>query len=272
MKMNRNTLLYDLYLKLMEADDRGKYVWEKVRDKELTVAPCFEGDLFKESDAKLMVVGRAVNGWEMDFGECSDAAVTTTAVLSQSFSFDDVVNSEGIPYPEDQNKRNYKYHSSNFWRLIKFLLEQYGESEPTNDAADTWYTDKYCWHKRIVWSNLYKVAPRKTNNPEWALVKPQMQVYIDMLKREIELYNPERILFVTNADYMEPWKRQPSFAKELGINLDPKATGAVVGTGTYCGKEIVVCKRPDIWGMSHEDVAKMAAEIKAAFDPEPVKE
>jgi len=266
--MDEKSNFYDLYLKLMESENNGKLIWEKIRDKELSAAPCFAGNMFEKSKARLMVIGRAVNGWEIDFFEnCIDAYSTTEAILSQSYDFNAIINPKGIPSIDTPQKRNYFYSSSRFWRLIKYLLEEYNESDCSTQSVDSWYTDEQHWNQRILWSNLYKVAPRNGNNPEWQLIKPQMQTYIDIVKEEIEVHKPEHILFVTDWNYFAPWKREPSFAEDFNIHLTQENYGSnVVAKGIFNNRKMIVCKRPDIRGTSYQNVAEMAKKIKCVFD------
>lgn len=90
MKEQINEKLFEYYKELFNAEWQGEKVWKQIRDKKLTIAPCFKGDLYDNSNVQLMVVGRAVNGWEHDFQNCIDAETTTKIALNQNFNFDDV--------------------------------------------------------------------------------------------------------------------------------------------------------------------------------------
>ena len=67
----KNQEFKEMYADLLSMNWKGKNVWEKICDNTLTAAPHFKGELFGENkNFKLMVVGRAVNGWEYDFNNC----------------------------------------------------------------------------------------------------------------------------------------------------------------------------------------------------------
>lgn len=94
-----------------------------------------------------------------------------------------------------------------------------------------------------------------------------MQTYIDIVKEEINIHQPKCVLFVTNSDYFDPWKRQPSFAKEFGIQMPTEPVKRyILAKGIYNRTKMIVCKRPDVFGMSHEDIRKMANKIKTTFE------
>ena len=68
-KNMQNQELRDLYKELLSQNWKGKQVWEHMCAHVLTAAPHFVGDDYKD-DYKLMVVGRAVNGWKVNFEKC----------------------------------------------------------------------------------------------------------------------------------------------------------------------------------------------------------
>ncbi|MBE6030858.1 MAG: hypothetical protein E7225_04600 [Clostridiales bacterium] len=257
--------LYDLYCDLMKRRDGGNEIWEEIRDKKLTAAPAFEGDLYEHSKSRLMVVGRAVNGWEVDFPVFNNAEEATSAIIGQSFDFSDVVNPKGLPYPDEPSRKNYFYSKSKFWKLIKFILELYGDSD--KNGMSTWYTDNLHWNRRIIWSNLYKIAPRKGGNPDWSFFIPDMQYYIDIIKTEIKQYRPDRILFVTDWNYFSPENCESTFANEFLLEKSCNENSCVVASGKYGEISVVVCKRPDrSYSIKNIDIINMAKEIHDYFE------
>ena len=229
-----------------------KQVWEWIKEKQLTVCPSFVGNKYEESKLRLMVVGRAVNGWEVDTARCTTLKNTLDMILQQENRFEDVVKPE-VFYRDPKTKeiKSYSYKKSRFWRLIQNILEEAGERED--------------FHQRIVWSNLYKVAPYVTGNPAWSLIKPNMQTYIDCLIDEIRTYNPTHILFITGMDYLNPWVKEPQFGEHLGIGRKNQTNfeNGQYETGIFEGRKIVVCGRPE--GKSHQAISEMALEILQQF-------
>ena len=248
---------YREFLTQNYAMNRGggkKPVWEWIKDRQLTACPAFVGNKYNESALRLMVVGRAVNGWDVDADRCVSLESALDVILQQKDRFEDVVKEEGIPYvdPQTNEAKIYHYSTSRFWRLIQYILEEAGEGRDYN--------------QRIVWSNLYKVAPYVTGNPAWRLVKPNMQTYIDCLLEEIRTYKPTHILFITGMDYLNPWKKEPQFGAQLGVgsNNQVRFTDRPYESGVFEGAKIVACGRPE--GKSYEAIRTMAKEILQEFE------
>lgn len=247
----------ELYKKILETEYKGKAIFRYVNEGIYTVYRAYEGSMYKNSDSKLMVIGRAMNGWGNDFSKLSLEEMLDT-VCQEVFDFGDVINPKLCDkYGE---KCNYNYIRSKFWKLIKFVLEEYGE------ANEHWYDSSINngWNEKIVWSNLYKISPKVSGNPPWKIMGLNIEEYIDILKKEIEAYQPERILFVTDNNYLVPDEKKSSFLSAFDIK--EYNGGEVVGTGIYGCKKIVVCKRPDRRGMSNDKIREMAKEIKKAFE------
>ena len=233
-----------LYKDLLSQNWKGKQVWEHMCAHVLTAAPHFVGDDYK-GDFKLMVVGRAVNGWKVNFEKCSAVNDVLDTIMDQTYTFDDVVDENGI----DDGDSKYFYSKSPFWRLIRKTLDAYGESEN--------------WNKKILWSNLYKVAPWEAGNPGWLLIRGKLETYIEIIKKEIEVYEPTHILFVTDMDYFDPYPnslKYPGFKDALGVK-EIDGYEHVVASEKYNNSKIVVCKRPEF-----KNTDEMVKEIKEVFD------
>ena len=242
----KNKEFKSLYIDLLSQEWKGKQVWEYVRDKEMTVAPHFEGAEYENSNINLIVVGRAVNGWEVEFPNCDSIENTLTSVLEQSSRFNDVINPNGVKYNDEAgNSKTYYYSKSPFWRLVRKVCEEYNGTEN--------------WNERIVWSNLYKVAPRRKGNPKWSFIKSKLPTYIECIKKEIEIYKPSHILFITDMNFFNPYKENEY---RFGYSLNVKEVNGnfVVGKGEYNGAKVLVCKRPE-----YRDTDKMVKEINEMF-------
>lgn len=245
------------YKKILETEYEGKSIFKHLKDGSLTLSYSYKGSKYDSSNSKLMVIGRAMNGWENDFSRFNSPDELLSFRDKDDFKFSHVINKEG--FVSSGRKRPYRYITSKFWKLIKFLLEEY------EDANDNWYdsSKNNQWNEKIVWSNLYKISPRFEGNPPWKIMIQNIEEYIEILRMEIEEYNPDRILFVTDNNYLEPDTNKSSFIKAFNIQKCDK--GDIVGEGEYNGKKIIVCRRPDRRGMSNETIRRMAQDIKANF-------
>lgn len=242
-----NKKFNEIYTQILSSEYKGEPIWKLIQNETLTAVTHFVGHHYESSETKFMIIGRAVNGWEVAFPNCSNLENTLHSIMNQPQRLDDVVDSNGIKYTDaNGTPKTYYYSRSPFWRLIKKVLETYGESEN--------------WNQKILWSNLYKIAPRKTGNPSWSLIKQDLQLYIDCIVEEINTYKPDKVLFVTDSNFFRPYTQYPSFADALNVTM--QASGKyIVGTGKYNDSSIVVCKRPEF-----RSTDEMVIEIKEQFD------
>lgn len=238
----------NLYTDLLSQEWKEKQVWEHIKEKEMSVAPHFVGKYYNDVNIKLMIIGRCLNGWEVEFPNCETINDTLDSILNQPSRFEDAVNENVIPYIDEQgNEKRYYYSRSAFWRLIKKLSITYNGEED--------------WNEKIVWSNLYKVSPRKGGNPSWRLIKGKIPTYIEIVKKEIETCNPTHIVFVTDLNFLNPYnKPELRFGDALNIKEIKENFKYVVAKGEYNGAKIVVCKRPE-----RRPTDEMIEEIKKVF-------
>ncbi len=208
---------------------------EQLWSHELTSCPIIVGNDYEQSKFRLMYVGRAVNGWEFDWHKDSLEGLTEQ-VFSHGFNMWNI--SDNPIQPE-----GYNFNRSPFWQLCHKLMDIQGESSS--------------WSSRVAWSNLFKVAPYKTGNPDSKTMLKQLPACINLIKEEINLYKPSHIVFVTDTWWMWPWNLTDlSFADELGITLDFESETTIVGKGVYNNSKIVVTKRPEMCKFSRVDHAQ----------------
>ena len=247
-------------------EGENKKVWEWIRDKKLTSAPAFKGNLYDTASVKIMFVGHAVNGWEFETDNCINLEKTVETILKQNNGLATLVKKEGFLYKKKNGTEGYYKHiNSRFWRLIKKVLEQLEESDESNSIKDekSWYEDAKSWNEKIVWTNLYNVAPRDGGNPEDKMIKPCMEQYVEMLRLQLEQYKPDVVIICPLKGYFIPWKRQKSFDEIFVKNndLESRTSDTIIWSGKLGSTEAIVCKRPDKPGMSYEDVDNMSKEI-----------
>lgn len=213
---------------------------ERFWSHELTCAPAIVGKRYEESPFRLMYVGRAVNGWEADWqkGSLDD-------LIEQVFSY----NFEMASIADNPNQNGYNFNKSPFWQLCKEVMKLAGEEEN--------------WSDRVLWSNLYKVAPFKEGNPDNKLIKETIEQCIKILTYELRLYRPTHVVFVTDAWWFDPADTFiDSFSKELNIPVEHKTDKdiAIVGKGIWnkfnCNAKIVVTKRPEGLGITRKEHAE----------------
>lgn len=231
----------DIYTALCSKQWQGEFIWEAIRDNKLTAAPCFVGNDYLYEDIKIMVVGRAVNGWEVEFKDCSSLNNTIDSILNQENRLDDFAK-DYILYDVVENnevvQKKYYYAKSPFLRMMRQLVGAFTHSEDN-------------WQQRIVWSNLYKIAPRKGGNPSWRMLRNDLDLYIELIKYEIKRYQPNIVIFVTDMDFFDPYpdnEKYPSFRRLVNEDVKNKQTQYVKLQGSFVydtSTKIIVSVRPE---------------------------
>lgn len=242
--MEKDTILLSLYKKLVEVR------LESLLEKQLMLTRSYVGKLYENNQFKLMVVGRAVNGWENDLKSSDTVEQIVEHVFNIKFNFNCIVDHRRTLDDE------YNFRRSAFWQLIKRVLELYGESEPNK-----WYDDEKNWQEKIVWSNLYKVSPVVGGNPDEKLQMDTYEISTEILVREIELYQPTHILFITGKDWFCYPKWKGYFNDKLGFKGNFINDKFICGVGTIGDVKAIVCKRPE--GVNRME---MALAIKEHFE------
>lgn len=190
-------------------------------------APC----IGSKYDGKLMVIGRAVNGWieEFDLTEAGTEARRDAIIELVTANPDGdapcpmgwVVDRWGV-----NEKGRYNTKRSAFWRVIKQVAAGIGL-----DGDD--------WSSYLAWSNLYKVSPFEGGNPSERLCRAQRPARIELLRWELETYKPKRVLVLTR------WNWFGEMAEGIGFNAETVTEGALVeAVGRIGDAQVVVAKHP----------------------------
>ncbi len=180
------------------ADELLQEVWNKRQDLSLAYFSAVSG---RKSAGKLMIVGRATNGWTSTFfpNDVADKEKRKQIVSSARSA----VATDRCPMSwvhDDWNTGNsYNTARSSFWQAAKQLVERmYGVSDPD-------------WASYLTWTNLYKVSPSDGGNPIGTLEHIQVPICARLLASEVCQYRPREIVFFTGADWALP------FLKVLGV-------------------------------------------------------
>ena len=247
--------LLQLYEELVEPFlmDNSEYMLRKENSSDdynaMTCVPAFVGEQYGTQKIRLMLVGRAVNGWSSDWS--NNAEKVARQVLATSFSMSEIDGKQPL---NEGTPDEYNFNKCAFMNLGKSVVQQLG-LEGSKLASN------------LIWSNLYKIAPSISGNPNGQVQKIQRQAAIRILQKEIELYKPTHILFVTDIDWLEAtWrnnKEELSFAKALQIETNNSINDGlfVKAFGKYFDTKYVVCVRPE-----KRKIADLSRDVITAFE------
>ena len=185
---------------------------------------------------KLMVVGRAVNGWTDDTILPSQLAEPDkrrrySKIVKRNSSkgnFSEDARDCPMRWVQDdwQNPEGYRTIDSAFWRVIREVIE--GLNIAPENAP--------CWPSYLVWSNLYKVAPAKGRNPGNRLCRFQLKGCKSLFDTELNIFRPSRLLLLAGWDWARDFVKSDCRTH--------RNAGFVEATGRRRRTRIVVAKHP----------------------------
>lgn len=232
--------------KVAAHDLKGEYVklLEHMKTQDLSGALCgfryLVGSDFGRSKSKLLICGRAVDGWRKSFNAVELESLDINELINKIFHIPEPDLESGnnmnwivrnYEYWKKGDKKKYNYKKSKFWNYSISLLglldgKKYRDNE---------------WTKNLAWTNVYKISPKK-GNPHQELRSIQIPFCKNILKKEIDELEPYHILFITGD-----WGKD--IISSLGIKPDFQSfnNDAVV---QFCGKlasgsKVVIANRPE---------------------------
>ncbi len=196
-------------------------LFDKLKDRTQSLACCslMVGKEYKNTDFKLLVVGRAINGWDNEWKKETSVDEYAEKVLEMGkneFQWTKVI---------DFNS-GYNVNNSSFWRVSRKILEKISEC---NDNA---------WISKIAWSNLYKVSKSSGGNPSDKLCSLQLETCKKILLKEIREIKPDLILFITDMNWFKDFNIEE-------FEIEENSGETVIAYGKYESSKIIVTKRPE---------------------------
>lgn len=221
--------LINLYTEMIEK------VKAKIISNELCVVPHTVGKLYGQSKIRLMVVGRAVNGWnEEDYSNFIDSR----DIAEHAFKIYDNADFSRIVKMTDKDE--YNYIRSKLHKLTYRVLCAFGEGTPGH-----WYDDPKQWQEKFVSSNLYHISPQAERNPSVRQQKATYKISAEILLKEIEIYNPTHIIFVVGKEWMFDDKWEDHFQYKLGVTFNPTGSKFITSSGYIGNAKYIVTERPE---------------------------
>lgn len=193
----------------------------------------------------MMLIGRAVNGWRHDFtlDSVADEEGRTRFLdgVRRKEAKDDCPMewiTNHWPWP----KGEYSTSRSAYWRVARKVATHLGIR-----GSD--------WPSHILWSNLYKVSPARTGNPDLALREAQQEACRRLLRWEIEHFQPKVVVALTG------WWWFRDFAEALGADVEVTWNEPVEAVGRVGESVLVVAPHPQ--GKREADIVGRVREIVA---------
>jgi hypothetical protein len=190
----------------------------------------------EQYEGDLMVIGRAVNGWRKDtyWTPNEHTFDERKKYLQKLESCHNPKNECPLAWVkkrwEPQKKGEYCTKRSAFWRMIYKTMCELDLKED--------------WTSKIIWSNLYKVAPAANKNPSTQLQRAQREYCIQILTEEINMWRPKNLLFLTGMDWANPIiKGIEGFNIKNTDHLDYVDGAGEIKLGNYEAR-VIIAKHP----------------------------
>lgn len=243
-------------------------VYEKLYDDCSTIETFYndahfvsmQGKYFSNNERKFMLIGRATNGWgSLDVLSKQDFGIDAESQFNSLKRWSWIESVNGILYSTyDREEKNltkrYCIDKKPYWTYTKAIWEQ---------LPGMIHSDEI-WMENIAWSNLYKVSPSQSNNPDWNSQEIQRKACIEILKKELEAYKPTHILAITGYDWFKPFSILFDDVYDIGkrniLRGKNKNEVYVEGIATYETAKVVIACRPE-W----RDRIKFVSSVLDAF-------
>jgi hypothetical protein len=208
--------------------------------------PCF--GVKSNENAEFLIYGQAPNGWRtgfniwdsFDHSNLKESALASNKYIAAlnlnpldwvnimwSNQTYDMLSADCIIkefYPDQ-----YRVYRSFFWNVVyKFVCDYYKYDR-----------ESWSWSSKIVWSNLYKIAPENAN-PNGFERNAQNEFSIELLRKEIEEINPKYCVCLTNIEWWLPF--QTGLRTKILSTTD--LPSELVSIEKYNETEIIITKRP----------------------------
>lgn len=177
----------------------------KRQKKQLTATMFLRGVNYGDSNVRLLVIGRAVNGWKEAYSWYAKEEIDVNNKVHEIITqWDKEENSEILfaneLWTSDRRKPSLNEtkglqwvnftlgknaRGSKFWRMTRKVAQELLEEEKREE-----------WTKYIAWTNLCKVVPADGGNPNNTLYETQKKDCQKILAKELDILKPTHILVI----------------------------------------------------------------------------
>lgn len=195
-----------------------------------------------QDNTRMLLIGRAPNGWGENSASSSDdfACGALNDYISRHFDWVEKENGILVSKYFDTNGLLATYKLAAFFTYAEDIFHRLTNIIPNDNEK---------WLDYIAWSNLYKVSPPNTGNPEGEMEFLQRDICKEILLNDIKLCEPTHILFFTGYENMfEHFHSDFPDVKYIGKNCSRgknRNNIFVEAAGHYNNAKVVVCCRPE---------------------------
>ena len=203
-----------------------------------------------------LFIGQAVGGWSTGFMTKKNldrtSKISESKALSNRYCYEkdhsplDWVNVSWTKsllnghMSDPVMKKHYEYLTQNFYIAQKSFF--WNVAFKVVSDFHGYSRDDWDWAKKMVWSNLYKIAP-DSNNPNYAQMQMQQPLASELIKMELDEMAPRYCVVLTNIDWWLPFSYHLNTEK---INYNKIHFSEIKAVEKYKDTLILVTTRPRI--------------------------
>jgi hypothetical protein len=189
----------------------------------------------------LLVCGRAVNGWNLEWSPSRALTEDSRSQLMAEIRDCDAKDGAPMEWVAEawQSRQRYNTARSAFWRVIRAVA----------NALELEGFDQLKWSSYLAWTNLYHLALGTTGNPPSRLMRLQLPLCLEQLQRDLRELQPKRVLFLTGMNWAAPFLGAVTFTSNTPLGL-VEASGWF-STQNSARASVIVAKHPQ--GKPHDD-------------------
>ena len=202
---------------------------QKTEDNSEIAAPFvpYVGPNYWVARKKVLVVGKATDGWGWKDDQWNKDATLENADITQPECFEELTKTASkfieekiIPFYSGSKG----HYNSLFWNRIYRILGKLLVDQPLRSYSRYPEIAKDVF-RAFAWTNVFKVT-RKRGNPNKKLIDKQIE--FNTLKDEIEVLLPDAILFLTSPSYDKHLKKILP-----GIHMGDEPIAKISGLDSY---------------------------------------
>lgn len=236
-----------LYGQLFDGIEKS---FTECEEKKITTLVPMKGCRYDSEEIKLMVVGRATNGWgEMDSDYTNQKKKYVDDAL-ELLEKDNRASDKGKRFEwieKEKHKpkeKRYNAETKPFWNYTRSILKELSKNKC--------YEEKD-WYQSLLWSNLFPVSFAKEGNPSEGLKDSQLFVAKKLLREQINYFQPTHVLIISNWD---GWfsinkgkedcnENECQFLQE--VKKKENYDEVIKGSGIIGNSNVVVSRRPEFF-------------------------
>ena len=180
---------------------------------------------------KFIIYGQAVGrGWNnlphYSVGNIDKAIISSVKEYLNTPDKDETNPLEWVQ--NNWSKPGWGMSRSFFWNVCYKLINKYNDLP--NDSPD--------WYNHLIWSNLMKIAPVESGNPDNIEWRAQLEKSILLFQQELEEVQPDYAILLTNWDWAKDF-----LSTDYSIKMITDRE-FILAKGSLGKTKVIVTKRP----------------------------